>query len=70
MLLQVRELLVIFFLFTNMSIAFKMENTYLQGVDHFKKIMYTDGITYGELFLENEYNMLLHFSFTVYFTAK
>ncbi|WJX35068.1 Glycine--tRNA ligase, chloroplastic/mitochondrial 2 [Trifolium repens] len=27
----------------------------LQGVDHFKKIKYSDGITYGELFLENEY---------------
>nr|XP_016494452.1 PREDICTED: glycine--tRNA ligase, chloroplastic/mitochondrial 2-like isoform X1 [Nicotiana tabacum] len=26
----------------------------LQGVDHFKKIQYADGITYGELFLENE----------------
>ncbi|CAK7347748.1 unnamed protein product [Dovyalis caffra] len=26
----------------------------LQGVDHFKKIRYADGITYGELFLENE----------------
>lgn len=32
----------------------------LQGVDHFKKIQYADGITYGELFLENEYiNTLL-----------
>ncbi|RZC69221.1 hypothetical protein C5167_032320 [Papaver somniferum] len=27
----------------------------LQGVDHFKKIKYVDGITYGELFSENEY---------------
>lgn len=26
-----------------------------QGVNHFKKIQYADGITYGELFLENEY---------------
>lgn len=26
----------------------------LQGVDHFKKIQYADGITYGELFAENE----------------
>lgn len=26
-----------------------------QGVDHFKKIQYAPGITYGELFLENEY---------------
>ncbi|KAJ0051887.1 hypothetical protein Pint_00093 [Pistacia integerrima] len=26
----------------------------LQGVDHFKKIQYANGITYGELFLENE----------------
>ncbi|XP_057492068.1 glycine--tRNA ligase, chloroplastic/mitochondrial 2 isoform X1 [Actinidia eriantha] len=29
----------------------------LQGVDHFKKIQYADGITYGELFLENEREM-------------
>ncbi|KAI6692074.1 hypothetical protein NL676_019784 [Syzygium grande] len=29
----------------------------LQGVDHFKKIKYADGITYGELFLENEKEM-------------
>eukprot|EP00850_Spirogloea_muscicola_P015429 SM000118S25572 [mRNA] locus=s118:24750:32482:- [translate_table: standard] len=28
-----------------------------QGVDHFKKIRYTEGITYGELFLENEREM-------------
>ncbi|XP_060673188.1 glycine--tRNA ligase, chloroplastic/mitochondrial 2 isoform X2 [Ziziphus jujuba] len=31
----------------------------LQGVDHFKKIQYADGITYGELFMENEYDQLL-----------
>eukprot|EP00850_Spirogloea_muscicola_P023863 SM000397S15169 [mRNA] locus=s397:35679:43415:- [translate_table: standard] len=29
----------------------------LLGVDHFKKIRYTEGITYGELFLENEREM-------------
>ncbi|KAL2319880.1 hypothetical protein Fmac_028849 [Flemingia macrophylla] len=29
----------------------------LQGVDHFKNIKYSDGITYGELFLENEKEM-------------
>nr|XP_043624366.1 glycine--tRNA ligase, chloroplastic/mitochondrial 2 isoform X2 [Erigeron canadensis] len=29
----------------------------LQGVDHFKKIKYADGITYGELFSENEKEM-------------
>ncbi|XP_042490114.1 glycine--tRNA ligase, chloroplastic/mitochondrial 2 [Macadamia integrifolia] len=29
----------------------------LQGVDHFKKIQYAEGITYGELFLENEKEM-------------
>ncbi|KAM7512185.1 hypothetical protein LguiB_011060 [Lonicera macranthoides] len=29
----------------------------LQGVDHFKKIQYADGITYGELFSENEKEM-------------
>ncbi|CAA6666936.1 unnamed protein product [Spirodela intermedia] len=33
----------------------------LQGVDHFKKIMYTDGITYGELFLENEKEMSAYY---------
>lgn len=41
-----------YFLFFNA----KNENFYyLQGVDHFKKIQYADGITYGELFSENEY---------------
>uniref|UniRef100_A0A2P2LYB4 glycine--tRNA ligase n=2 Tax=Rhizophora mucronata TaxID=61149 RepID=A0A2P2LYB4_RHIMU len=35
----------------------------LQGVDHFKKIQYADGITYGELFLENEYISLCTFLF-------
>ncbi|WRX08943.1 Glycine-tRNA ligase, partial [Theobroma cacao] len=34
----------------------------LKGVDHFKKIQYADGITYGELFFENE-QILLPFSF-------
>lgn len=29
----------------------------LQGVDHFKNIMYNQQITYGELFLQNEYEM-------------
>jgi glycyl-tRNA synthetase len=29
----------------------------LEGVDHFKKIQYAPGITYGELFLENEREM-------------
>ncbi|XP_008776005.2 glycine--tRNA ligase, chloroplastic/mitochondrial 2 isoform X2 [Phoenix dactylifera] len=33
----------------------------LQGVDHFKKILYTDGITYGELFLENEKEMSAYY---------
>lgn len=33
----------------------------LQGVDHFKKIQYTDGITYGELFLENEKEMSAYY---------
>ena len=28
-----------------------------QGVAHFKDIRYTDGITYGEMFLQNEYEM-------------
>ncbi|XP_020113136.1 glycine--tRNA ligase, chloroplastic/mitochondrial 2-like isoform X3 [Ananas comosus] len=33
----------------------------LQGVDHFKKIQYADGITYGELFLENEKEMSFYY---------
>ncbi|XP_061374276.1 glycine--tRNA ligase, chloroplastic/mitochondrial 2 isoform X2 [Gastrolobium bilobum] len=32
-----------------------------QGVDHFKKIKYSDGITYGELFLENEKEMSAYY---------
>ncbi|GER49379.1 glycine--tRNA ligase beta subunit [Striga asiatica] len=35
----------------------------LQGVDHFKKIQYADGITYGELFLENEIAIMYAISF-------
>ncbi|KAH0980588.1 hypothetical protein GBA52_007765 [Prunus armeniaca] len=35
--------------------------TNLQGVDHFKKIQYADGITYGELFLENEKEMSAYY---------
>ncbi|KAJ3672549.1 hypothetical protein LUZ60_007270 [Juncus effusus] len=33
----------------------------LQGVDHFKKIQYANGITYGELFLENEKEMSAYY---------
>ncbi|XP_048504508.1 glycine--tRNA ligase, chloroplastic/mitochondrial 2 isoform X2 [Beta vulgaris subsp. vulgaris] len=33
----------------------------LQGVDHFKKIKYADGITYGELFAENEKEMSAYY---------
>ncbi|CAH9136448.1 unnamed protein product [Cuscuta epithymum] len=33
----------------------------LQGVDHFKNIQYADGITYGELFLENEKEMSAYY---------
>ncbi|KAJ4951783.1 hypothetical protein NE237_028615 [Protea cynaroides] len=33
----------------------------LQGVDHFKKIQYAEGITYGELFLENEKEMSAYY---------
>ena len=29
----------------------------MQGVSHFKDIRYTNGITYGEMFLQNEYEM-------------
>jgi glycyl-tRNA synthetase len=29
----------------------------LQGVKHFKDIRYTDTLTYGELFMQNEYEM-------------
>jgi glycyl-tRNA synthetase len=32
-----------------------------QGVDHFKNIQYTEGITYGELFLENEKEMSAYY---------
>ncbi|XP_038874263.1 glycine--tRNA ligase, chloroplastic/mitochondrial 2 isoform X2 [Benincasa hispida] len=35
-----------------------LENT---GVNHFKKIQYADGITYGELFLENEKEMSAYY---------
>ncbi|GAB2222126.1 hypothetical protein Droror1_Dr00013328 [Drosera rotundifolia] len=33
----------------------------LQRVDHFKKIQYADGITYGELFSENEKEMSVYY---------
>ncbi|XP_028790391.1 glycine--tRNA ligase, chloroplastic/mitochondrial 2, partial [Neltuma alba] len=33
----------------------------LQGVDHFKKIKYSDAITYGELFLESEKEMSAYY---------
>jgi len=33
----------------------------LQGVDHFKNIQYTEGIAYGELFLENEKEMSAYY---------
>ncbi|KAJ4847612.1 Glycine--tRNA ligase, chloroplastic/mitochondrial 2 [Turnera subulata] len=33
----------------------------LQGVDHFKNIQYADGITYEELFLENEKEMSAYY---------
>lgn len=33
----------------------------LQEVDHFKNILYTEGITYGELFLENEKEMSAYY---------
>uniref|UniRef100_A0A7C9EYD9 glycine--tRNA ligase n=2 Tax=Opuntia streptacantha TaxID=393608 RepID=A0A7C9EYD9_OPUST len=33
----------------------------LQGVDHFKKIQYANGITYGELFSENEKEMSAYY---------
>lgn len=29
----------------------------LQGVQHFKDIQYTPSMTYGELFMQNEYEM-------------
>ncbi len=32
----------------------------LQGVDHFKKIHFTDDITYGEVFAQNEYEMSVY----------
>ncbi|VFQ66320.1 unnamed protein product [Cuscuta campestris] len=33
----------------------------IQGVDHFKDIQYADGITYGEVFLENEKEMSAYY---------
>lgn len=32
----------------------------LQGVSHFKDIQYAPGITYGELFMQNEYEMSVY----------
>lgn len=32
----------------------------LQGVDHFKDIQFAQGVTYGELFLQNEYEMSVY----------
>lgn len=32
----------------------------LQGVDHFKDIRFADGVTYGELFMQNEYEMSVY----------
>ena len=32
----------------------------LQGVDHFKDIVYAPGVTYGEMFLQNEYEMSVY----------
>ena len=32
----------------------------LQGVDHFKDITYAPGVTYGEMFLQNEYEMSVY----------
>lgn len=46
----------------------KFSPTRWQGVDHFKKIQYADGITYGELFLENEYANLLKLLVTSFST--
>ena len=30
---------------------------HLQGAKHFKDIQYAPGVTYGEMFLQNEYEM-------------
>lgn len=32
----------------------------LQGVNHFKDIVYAPGVTYGEMFLQNEYEMSVY----------
>lgn len=32
----------------------------LQSVDHFKDIRYNEAVTYGELFLQNEYEMSVY----------
>ena len=54
MLLQVRLWLFLLLIFDLIVHFIKFAWTNWQGVDHFKKIQYADGITYGELFLENE----------------
>ncbi|WRX11074.1 Glycine-tRNA ligase [Theobroma cacao] len=46
---------------SNATLNFRFD---FQGVDHFKKIQYADGITYGELFLENDvHHIQKHFDF-------
>nr|XP_027106595.1 glycine--tRNA ligase, chloroplastic/mitochondrial 2-like isoform X2 [Coffea arabica] len=48
---------------TSVEITYGLERILmlLQGVDHFKKIQYADGITYGELFSENEKEMSAYY---------
>ena len=43
-----------FFPYVLSIIVLNLRFFFLQEVDHFKKIKYADGITYGELFSENE----------------
>ena len=42
-----------------MEITYGLERILMamQGVDHFKDIRYAPGVTYGELFLQNEVEM-------------
>lgn len=60
------------FLFSTLNLYHPLNNflkfhKLWQGVDHFKKIKYSDGITYGELFLENEYFITLTAVFWIVF---
>lgn len=43
--------------FSSCACAQRLHCDCLQGVQHFKDIQYTPSMTYGELFMQNEYEM-------------